>query len=281
MGFPIIVSPAISDAGTITGAATPSSMGVENLLKRQPTDICRFSSLSGMYFEIDIMVQVPVAYIALMYTNADADTQVRWQASNASPVTGDVEYDSGWIDHWPAESELTLWPRNHHFHNMIGDPQQFQYWRCSISKPTGYYQAGRLILGATVFEIVPPITPTYPVLWQPSAGAAKDGIEVGTVEEVRRTKSEGGQTFARARPRGRTLSVPLIGVPKTEAYEYADAIGRLRGSSREVLLIVNPDDTKYIHQQSAYGLLSEPVRQTVIGTDPPLWQVTLRIEEMT
>lgn len=285
MGNPILLSPQFSDDATITGATTPGSMGLGNLLLPQPTDVARFSSLTGMYLEANLGVSCGISYIWLGYTNASEGASVRIRAATSQAnLTASPVYDVT-VPHWPFGSDLNDWPINHFYHNLLDDSTIIAtWWRLDITddvNPAGFYQAGRIAFVPTLVLLSGTYVPQSKYLWQASAGLVPSGLSTNPNEEVRRVRSEAGQVFPKIRPRPRVISAPFRGIPKAEAYDSVDTIARLRGVSETVIFIADPDDLRFIHQQTVYGLISEPVKQQVIGVaDPPLWQVTLNFEGM-
>ncbi len=131
---------------------------------------------------------------------------------------------------------------------------QARYLRIDISdslNADGYLQAGRLIAG-----------PSY----RPSVNYA-NGVQFEFVDESRITKSRGGQTFVDEVERYRVMRFELINLPENEMFgNVFNSIDRLRGVSKDILVIPQPAKSSTWITQNIYGRIrqTQPITNSAL-----------------
>jgi hypothetical protein len=266
----IIAKPTISDLATVTGAATSGTMTVGNLKAPQPRDRTRFSSLTGMYCQWDLLAAHLITLIWFGYSNASSAATVRTRAGNTSlaalltsPSVDRTE--SFWCS---PTLNTSVWERRHYF-KYTEAGESYRYWRFDFedaSNPDGFLEIGRGYLDEA---------------WKSSVGAAF-GFAGGTKEEPVRLVTEGGQVFPFPQARNQAQSFQLYGLTKTEAMVDYTEISRLRGVSQDVLVWQDETDLEYAMHNSCYGLISDVYTLSLDTRTPTesVYLLKLEAEEM-
>ena len=164
----------------------------------------------------------------------------------------------------PLASVISLY--NASTFNLLASPQIARYLRLDISDSTnsdGYLEAGRLIAG-----------PAY----QPTINYA-NGVEIEFVDDSRVTKSRGGQVFVDEVRKYRRITFDLIHLPESEIFQNVfNAIDRVKGVSKDVLVIPQPSDSSTWLTQNIYGRVAEigAIENTTLSR----YSRTMTIEEI-
>jgi hypothetical protein len=238
----IIASPAAGDLATVTGAATSGTMTVGNLKLQQPRDRVRFQSLTGMHTVWEFPTAVPIRFFGHLYGNASSAATVRRRASStlanltAAPSV-DVTYNY-WTD---PGIDSESWTRRHSL-VFASAAQTYKFWRfdyTDAANPSGYLEIGRAVLCDP---------------WQ-SSQPVDYGFSPESVEEVVRVRSQGGPVYSYERSRDGSVAFTISNLPRAEALANYTKLSRLRGTSREVLVWIDPDELRFAMEYSFYGLL--------------------------
>ena len=232
----------------ISGSSTAAGMPWSNLLTPFPHERARSTNLTTVYFELDFGAARAWDSIWLGYSNARSATNWRIRAADTQGnLTAAPNHDSGTIAIWPASSPSTLatdWPRGAFgFYNILGATVTRRWLRVDItdgSHPDGYFQFGCLIPGLI-------FTPTY--------GWAYGGEEPTEVEPPDRARSISGVAFPTPAPTPAKESVLLKSLSQAE-YRSIRRLYRLRGSHKHVLVVKDPTDTGYLHENTIHGLFT-------------------------
>ena len=127
----------------------------------------------------------------------------------------------------------------------------------------GYLQAGRLI------EV-----PAY----QPTMNYA-NGVEFEFVDESRVTKSRGGQTFVDEVEKFRRMRFYLINLPEDEIFgNVFNSLDRIKGISKDVLVIPQPSEPTTWITQNIYGRISATA--PIVNSALTFYGRQIEIEEM-
>jgi hypothetical protein len=260
----------IDDASSITADSEVATLPVENLQDLQIVKIYRSDGDTTVQIDVDWGSQKLVDFFALIAHNLSTGGQVRWRLSNDNFST--FVYDSGTVDAWqpvedfggspwgvftwgglPTEADRSLYTAN--TFQLVDTPQLARYLRLDITdsiNPDRYIQTGRLIAG-----------PAY----QPSVNYA-NGVEFEFIDDSRVTKSRGGQVFVDEIQKYRRIRFELIHLPEDEIFANVfNNIDRVKGISKDVLVIPQPDETSTWLTQNIYGRIASisPVRNTALN----------------
>jgi len=270
-----------SSTSTLTVDSEVSSLPKENLQDLQIVKVWRSSSTSAQ-IDIDLGTVKILDLMSIINNNFSTSATIRWRVSTASDFSTTV-YDTGVVDVWqpvepfgsspwglfrwggiPSEEQISLYTRN--TFTFIANAVFGRYVRIEISdasNPDGYLQAGRLIVG-----------PAY----QPTVNYA-NGVEFEFVDNSRVTKSRGGQTFVDEVEKFRKMSFDLINLPEAEMFgNIFNNMDRVKGVSKDVLVIPQPDDSQTWITQNIYGRISEI--SPIVNTALDYYTRRIEIEEM-
>ena len=246
MGNLVIATPI--DSGSVAGGATSGNMTVANLLTMQPSQKTLWSNLGDIYAARDLGAATAVNLISLLFhRGTSAGTwRVRGATSQAN-LTASPGYDSETLRPsmplWPAGSDLSGWPRRHARLWLGATPQTYRWWRIDVSdaaSPDGSFEAGRLYLSNA---------------WQPTQNRDY-GDGFGTAEDAAVIESEGGASYPRGRPGRGFRDFALNYQSKAEMLGSFHRIQRLRGTSRDILVIDDPEEDVYAMEMMTYGILT-------------------------
>jgi len=272
MGNSLLMTPMLSDAATLsTTAPVAASMPLNYLQKTQPTDTCRWTDTTQVTFDVDLTAAYASAgvsswnFLALLFTNFAAGDQVTIKtASSQANLTSSPAFTST-TDAWP-DPGLTTWDRPP-FVLWLGSSGRSENWlRVSVTASGGssYREAGRLYI-ADAYQV----------------SGLRYGTSTGFGEEEIIQEAEGGPEYAYERPRARSREFTLEAhgpSAQAEIHTHWLEIQRLRGVSKDVLFVLDPEDTTYLAQNTIYGRLRPASEQN----NPAfrLYTLTLRIKEM-
>ena len=238
MSHPLIAMPYLSDAAVLD--ATEEVYGpATNLQLMQPSDA--WAALGGTpALEIDLGGIQSFNVIALLRTNATGFDQ--WRIRTADTY-GDLltspDYDSDYqsISWVGSKGDLYAW-------NNAGWSNR--WIRIDFVTASDPFLAGRLYVSNA---------------FQPER-CYKYGLATGYNDESTITTTDGGNLIPTHAANRQTLDITLNLRTPAEAHAI-DEINRLQGGSRDVLIILNPDEVTYKAEQIYYGIL-QPRRASVL-----------------
>jgi len=239
MSHVIIAMPYLSDAAVLTG--TEEAYGpLSNLQLMQPSDA--WATAGGTpYVVMDLGGVQSFNVIALLRTNATGVDQwrIRTADTEANLTNGSETYDSfyqtmSWLG---SQGDVYAW-------NSVGWSNR--WIRIDLIAANDPYTVGRLYVGNA---------------FQPVFNY-KYGLASGYVDESTISTTDGGNLIPTHGTNRQTLDITLNLRTAAEAHTVKE-INRLRGGSRDVLIIVNPDEATYKADQIYYGIL-QPRRATVL-----------------
>ena len=267
MGNLVIATPELSDAAAITASSAQATMPASNLKKMQPGDRWRATGDTAEYLEIDLGAAKDINLVALLYHNATsaATWQIRAATSQAN-LTAAPGYDSGVINMWEAG-----WPADQdplHARLWLGaGSQNFRWWRIDLAdaaNPDTWLEAGRVYVSKA---------------WQlPSGKNIEYGWEMRRVDPSPRARTKGSQLYVEAQTMWRELMCSLNWLTEAEMYDNFGEIQRLRGASRDVFVMRDPNATAQLLRQSIYGLMSQLA--PITHAQAQVFRSRLLVEEM-
>tara|TARA_R110002153_G_scaffold1650_1_gene8480 strand:+ start:209 stop:1057 length:849 start_codon:yes stop_codon:yes gene_type:complete len=258
------------DTGTATVDNAVSTLPITNLQDRQLVKIWRNSQKTAV-INVDFGAAKIIDFAALVKHNISQTGTIRWRFSNASDFSTTV-YDSGFVKAWSRVEEFGTLPWGVFSWGGFINPSiavnyaissfdiqasavAARYMRIDISdndNTDNYLQAGRLIAG-----------PAY----QPSINYS-NGVQFEFMDDSRITKSRGGQTFIDEVERYRRIRFELVNIPQAEIFDNVfNNLDRLRGTSQDILVIPQPNDSTTWLTQNIYGRVTRtsPLTNTALN----------------
>ncbi len=246
------------DAAILTGGSWAAGLPLNNLKTVDPSEPARTSDASNAStkFDADLKTSQVVKLVALPHHNASLFAKWRVRVGNDPTFTTHL-YDSGEIDIWRATepfgerqyAEFTWGSKldsadSADFRPIafvwIGDTGKIaRYVRVEIfdaNNVKSYFQAGRAYV-SSAFQ--PTINLQY-------------GAEFGFEDNSRTTRSRGGQPYTDVEIKYRVFRIPFEHLTTHEAHNFGQEIGRIRGKSGDMIVILNPEDTDNAARQSLY-----------------------------
>lgn len=192
-------------------------------------------------------------------------------------------FDSGWVSAWPAgqiPQSLLEWEEDNFWLGTLSasaraayqspyiypmSTQSLRYWRVEIAdigNQDGYVQIGRLFMSST---------------WTPSVNYSY-GAGLGYQDPTPIDTSLSGAEYFDVRSKFRVFSFSLEYILGTEAYAYALDLQRVSGTSGEVLVVADADDTTNGPARSFVGRLTQ-IGQ-IQQTQPSAYSVQFQLKEL-
>lgn len=265
----ILATPVISDAALLSSSAMAGSLPLENLKKQAVGRVARFTSPDSAFIVIDLgNSPSAVDLIALIGHNASAAGEARVRAADAEALlTSAPSYDSGALRLRsnivaPAYADVGSLARNH-FILKLAVQQIRRYWRIDMTDTSiSYLDVGRLYLSK---------------VFQPSTNMDY-GIKEGFIDPSTIQRTVSGRVIPNERTKYRYTELTLSFGSEAEMFGSAFDIEQARGSTRDVLLVIDNDNKPLLQKRSIYGLMAtlNPVVNSYIG----LFEKTYRIEEI-
>lgn len=260
-----IVSPTLVDAATLTVSDQASStLAGANLQTLNPRQYWRSSSTTP-YVVVDFGSAVDVRAVSVLYGNfATTDTVRVRGATTEANLTGAPGYDPGAESAWPGGADLSGWSRTHSLH-YIASAETYRWWRVDIdasSNSDGYHESSRLYIADVV---------------QPAISGALGWQAIYSEPEIR-TRNQSGGVTPRGIPQRRGVEWQWAALTEAEAWGSFGALRRARGSSGDVLVLVDPAETTYPMDKMFYGLMSaeQPIQNAFVADR---YSVSGRVEE--
>ena len=251
-----------ADDGTLSGGSWSGSLPLANLQDRQPSIVARSTSAAAAntIVNCDFGEARTISFVALLKHNLTQQGQWRVRLSNDAAFATSL-YDSGQIDIWPTVYPfgVGLWGEfvwggklttaeaatyGINAYRVLAASVFARYLRIELfdtANAAGYLQAGRLIAAPA---------------WQPSINL-QYGWQIEQVDESRKTRSRGGQTYVDIVPKARRLSFALASLEEDEMWGYAYELDRQKGVGGDILVMVDPAKTTHLHRQTVYGTLAQ------------------------
>ncbi len=277
-----LLSPAISDLGTITGSSEALGAGAANLLKLQPTIL--WSTLSGVLsanVTLDFGAPEKVQQIFLGYHNGSVDGTIRIRAASLSAnLVSTPGFDSGPLPARSFQDFFTfLWgtagadpslfsAARNHFLLHLSAAQEFRHWRIDFddpSNPDSLLRAGRLILGVPWQSLRNPSTP----------------ITIGHIDSSELSQTISRRTIINEKPKARVLDFQFRLLEEDDFRNNLDELIRLRGGAKDILAVLRPTAANKTRQEIFYGLMpSAPATITTALKNRTLYTQKFGIREL-
>jgi hypothetical protein len=261
----LLLSPALSDAATLTGADTSGDLTIANLQSMQPGEVTRFASLGSMYAVYDLGAAYPISYVWQRSPNVTSAGTVRTRAATSlANLTAVPGYDSAALAYWTA-SGAADWPYHDNHLDLLTNPKTFRYWRfdwADAANPDSYLDLSRLYLS---------------VAFEPATGSF--GLEsVGPTQAIARVVSQGSQVYPAVRPTKNTMAIRIYYVSRAQALGGIYELGRTRGTALDIVAIYDSADLAYLQHLTCYGLADEPYLLT--NESVKYWDAVMKITEL-
>ena len=241
MGNVVIATPVLSDASVLTASSANSSFPVSNLLDMQLSQVWRSTSTTAS-LTLNLGSTQSLNFFALLGGNATATATVRIRTANSEAnLTASPSYDS------TAQSFYTgVQYAKKNFIWFVPSASISNSWVLidivDTSNAAGYIELGRVYVANA---------------WQPTKNIVFDW-SLSWRDDSPRFKTLGNNTFVTAKPRYRVLECSLEYLTEFEMYTNAFEIDRTRGSSSDILVLVDPDAAATRRNQwTVYGTMSE------------------------
>lgn len=274
-----------TDEGILSGGSWQASLPLLNLQNRQVQKVAR--SLDELpantQFQINLTQPRAIGVLGLVVHNISVSGQVRITASDTAGFST-LYYDSGWIDAWPAGQipiESLEWEDDNFwlgtlsasaragyqspFIHVLPETKNLQHWKVEVNdsaNPDGYVQIGRLFMSPA---------------WVPSVNYSY-GAGLGYQDPTPVDVSLSGAEFFDTRSKFRVFDFTLDYILGSEAYSYALELQRLAGTSGEVLVVPDKDDTSTVPVRSFVGRLIQAGR--IQQVQPSAFSVNFQIKEL-
>lgn len=269
----ILATPVLSDAATLSGTASSGDLGIGNLQKMSLKQVYRSISAT-MFIEADLGAAKAVNLIALIGHSGSSRSYARIRAASVyANLTTAPDYDSGLLPFrshqtgydaaWAAGvSDEQKGALGKNLFMKFFATQTYRYWRIDIVDPqASYIDIGRLYI-SNAFQ--PAINIEY-------------GINEGINDPSRKTRTVSGELIPVERKKWRYVDFSLGYASKQEMFDRIFTIENTRGSTRDVLFVVDPDEKEHLQYRSYYGTMSnQPISNPMYS----LFSKTFRIEEI-
>jgi hypothetical protein len=266
----IIAGGQLMDAATLEdSSALAANYPLANLLTLQPGETTRFSDPSAAYVVVDLGSAKAVTFAAVIAHNGGAagEWRVRGATSEAN-LTASPGFDSGsgGVSFWPASGK----PDADVFHSFLSFASQtFRWWRLDIddaANADGYFEAGRIMLASA---------------WAPDTNFDFNA-GIGWLDPSPIDEGVAGHMFPLARPKHRVQTLPFGFQTKADLYKARSGIyelQRLRGASKDVFVVQNPEEDDFLHCEMLHGLMRGTTSPFINDTFQR-YSFSLRIEEL-
>ena len=233
----MIASGKYIDEANALSATSESAYPVTNLQNLQPTKIWRNSSTSAT-IDIDLGSARTVTMAALLHTNLSATATWRVHMASSQARLGNSDY-IGAVNDFFDGNDRDSWDRISGV-NVFASSKTYQWMRLVLSDASnvdGYLEAGRVFADNA---------------WIPSINMHYNW-SLGYKDDSRHTPTIGGQTIVTARGTRREIKFELGHLTEAEMYDNAFDLDRNRGSSKDILVVKDYENTTYVNDQIIHG----------------------------
>lgn len=259
----LLATPILSDAATITGNIGAGALGISNLQKMSVKNPYRVIG-DTIALTVDLGASVPFNLVALIAHNMSAIASVRIRASNTNnPAT--APYDTGLL---PARSDQTGFVASGYalaknlFFNFSAT-QTYRYVFLDIlDTGAAYIDIGRLYVSKA---------------FQPTTNMDY-GLAHATNDLSRKARTVSGEVIPKEQTKWRSAEFTLGFLSKNEMKGQIAVIEQLRGRTKDVLFIPDPDEKDFLQYDAIYGNMES--MQPRVAFQYSLFTKAFRIEEI-
>jgi hypothetical protein len=271
----LLATPILSDAASLTASTSPASLPVGNLQRTPIGEVWRSLDPENAYILADLGAAKEINLIALLGHNGSSRGYVRVRAAaDIADVESDPDYDSGslplrshqsgydgtWASSVGDEEYGAL--ETNHFILFLDSAETYRYWHIEIiDTEIEFLDVGRLYISKA---------------FQPATNMDY-GVQDGFTDPSQTVRTKSGKVIGNERPKYRWTEFKLSFGSKSEMYDHAFEIDRLRGSTRDVLFINDPSDKDMLQKRSLYGLVR---LSPIVNEYFKCFEKTYRIEEI-
>lgn len=270
----ILATPVLSDAAAITGSASSGDLGIGNLKKMSLKQVYRAANASAVFIVVDLLAEKDFNLVALIGHSGSSRSYARVRAAaSEADLTADPGFDTGdqpfrshqtgYDGTWAAgvdDEENGALEKN--MFMQYFPVETYRYLRIDIADPNSdYLDIGRLYVSKA---------------WQPETNMDY-GMNEGIVDPSRKTRTVSGEVMAVERRKWRYAEFTLGFASKSEMFDGVFKIENMRGRTKDVLFIIDPDETDHLQYRTYYGTMeNQPFSHVNFG----LFSKTFRIEEI-
>ncbi|MCE6993050.1 hypothetical protein [Dyadobacter sp. CY323] len=271
----LLATPILSDAATIIGSTASGSLGINNLKTPSLKEVYRAANAASVFIIADLGSAKTINMVALIGHSGSSRSYARIRgATSQANLTAAPGYDSGLVPFrshqsgydagWASgvqDEQAGSLDRNMFFKKFAD--QTFRWWQIDIVDPNSVYlDIGRIYISKA---------------WQPEVNMDY-GLAEGWIDPSRKSRTVSGEMIPLERKKFRYADFTFSYATQDEVYNNAFEIERLRGRTKDVLYINDPDATAHLQRRSIYGTLEG--FQPIINTAFSIFQKTFRIEEI-
>lgn len=252
-----LLSPASSDAATMTASQEATGGPVTNLQDLQPTRLWKSNNLTSVSIEVDMGAVSTINQVGLLFHNltSSGTIQVRTadtQANLTAAPTQDETLEAYTQLEGGASDLGDAFDLNHFF--IHRNPAWSNRWvRLDFSdgsNPAGFFSAGRLVIGNA---------------WQSPMNLSQIRWP-GYIDISDEVQTLSNRTYMVERPKRRTLSGRLRFSEESDYLDNFDELMRLRGGNKDVLFCLKPTETLRRHKRLIYGKMRVETASLEIGS---------------
>jgi hypothetical protein len=251
----------------LTGLGTiAADLPVTNLQVDQPSEPCRWTSLSGMGVQVQLAASAAIGLVYLGAHNGSAAGTWRIRAATSSAnLTAAPGFDSGSLSLWPASGKPDPAAARLSSLAIVAPGAAYTWWRIDITDAAnadGFFEAGNLVLDV-------PFTPERAQDW---------GTIYGRADETPQLRAKSGTLWPGEIPGGAVQRVRLSRLSEDEAFGTFWEVERRIGLRKPLLVVPDSDDTAHLHRKMIFGLLTR--LSGVRRLNNVQYGVTVEIEEL-
>ena len=248
----ILATPAISDKSSISGTVGFGDNSLANLQIQSLSLIYRSGQVCDIEFDFGVATEID--FISLIKHNGTGTVRIR-----AGDTDAHIDYNSGAL---PLITGGDVGYSDNLFAVKI-TAQTYRYWRLEIENSgLDYFQAGRVYL-SKVFQ--PNINASY-------------GYQEGFIDNSRKNRSISGNEISTTRKPLKMVEFTMDFLSKNEIYGSLYDIDKTRGSTKDILIIRDMDETSYFQKQYIYGTINELNPITIASLN--IYQKSYKITEL-
>lgn len=259
----LIASPELSDNATVASSASMANFDITNTQNIHLLNVARFNTKNfTIIYDFSNLTNISYNFVALIATNISPTGQFRIRTSNSTNFNSPL-YNSGFINFW-KHSNYSNWDSYNSFHHFeqIRQEHYLELTINDVNNPANFIEIGRVYVSNAW-------TPTYNMPY---------GWSIGWHDLSELEPAISGTKFTTIRPKYRELNFTIDFIDEDEMYDRAFAIDKMRGESKDLLVIPDRDKNNRIMDQMIYGLSSQltPITNHTFH----MYQKRYRIEEL-